>query len=308
MIQGIIFSKDRALQLDATLSSFFKHCKNANDVELVVLYKVTDEIHARQYTELKITYSNVQFVEQHDFRQDVVKILDPYIENSLQDWIYKTLLRLPPRFVAGIANWTLPRLEEKFILFLVDDNLFVRDFDIREIIDDLQKNLDAIGFSLRLGSNTTFCYVLDCPQPLPEFVFAKKGILKYAWTDAILDFGYPFDISSSIYRLGDFLPILMSVRFDNPNLLEGNMAFQKAKFAKALPAMLCYETSVTFCNPINRVQDISENRAGVEYFYSSYQLAELFDKGYRINTEAYNNFVPNSCHQEIELTFRKDIN
>lgn len=306
MIQGIIFSKDRALQLDATIRSFFRHCKNANDIELVVLYKVTAEIHARQYSELEKNYSNVQFVEQRDFRQDVFKFLDPYTENSLESWIFKALLRLPPRFVAGISTWILPPPEQKFILFLVDDNLFVRDFDIGEIVNDMQENIDAIGFSLRLGSNTTFCYVLDCPQPLPEFIFEKKGILKYAWADATLDFGYPFDISSSIYRLGDFLPILMGLKFDHPNLLEGHMAIQKKKFAKALSTMLCYETSVTFCNPINRVQDISENRAGVEYYYSSQKLADLFDKGYRINTDTYNNFVPNSCHQEIDLTFKKE--
>ncbi len=305
MIQGIIFSKDRALQLEATLSSFFKHCINAIDVELVVIYKVTDEIHARQYTELRSTYSNVQFVEQHDFRQDVFNFLDPYPENSLEGLIYRTLLRFPSHFVAGIANWVLPSIEQKFILFLVDDNLFVRDFDIREIEKDLQENLDAIGFSLRIGNNTTFCYVLDRHQPLPEFIFVKKGILKYEWTNAILDFGYPFEISSSIYRLWDFLPILMSIRFDNPNLLEGNMAIQKEKFAKALPAMLCYETSVAFCNPINRVQDISENRAGVVHPYSPYQLAELFNDGYRIDTDSYDNFVSNSCHQETELKLKK---
>jgi hypothetical protein len=48
------------------------------------------------------------------------------------------------------------------------------------------------------------------------------------------------------------------------------------------------------------------DRVGVSYRqqvkYSSERLAELFEKGYRIDVESYRGFVSNACHQERELT------
>jgi hypothetical protein len=68
---------------------------------------------------------------------------------------------------------------------------------------------------------------------------------------------------------------------------------------------LCYENSVTFCNPINKVQTVATNRAGSVVEYSSDHLAQLFESGYRIKVEAYTGFVPNACHQEVALNFEK---
>jgi hypothetical protein len=305
MIQGIIFSKDRALQLDATLNSLFRHCKNADHVNLSILYKTTNHVLFDQYCELQKAYSNVEFVVQDDFRKDIFRLLDPYPDNSQIEKIYKLITALPPRLVAGIANLMPHPSEQKFILFLVDDNLFVRDFDIEDAITALQENPDAIGFSLRLGTNTNYCYVRDRSQALPNFVHLSEHILEYQWRGTEEDFGYPFEVSSSIYRLWDFLPLLLGLRFENPNLLEGRLAGQKISFSKVLSTLLCFETSVVFSNPINKVQNISDNRAGVKHYYSSLELAKLFAKGFRIDTEFYDNFIPNSSHQEVEVALKK---
>ena len=39
-------------------------------------------------------------------------------------------------------------------MFLVDDNIFVRDFDMNEVTHALSGNSDAFGFSIRLDSIT----------------------------------------------------------------------------------------------------------------------------------------------------------
>ncbi len=73
------------------------------------------------------------------------------------------------------------------------------------------------------------------------------------------------------------------------------------------PALLCYEQSVTFCNPVNKVQTVYANRAGTASEYAADHLAELFDQGYRVQVAAYAGFVPSACHQEVELTYERRL-
>jgi hypothetical protein len=189
-----------------------------------------------------------------------------------------------------------------YILFLVDDNLFVRDFSLAEMTFAMDNSPDAIGFSLRLGENTTYSYMHHCPQALPAFSVIKTGLLKFNWTVSEYNFGYPLEVSSSIYRVAQLIPLLVSFPYPNPNTLERGLNNRRSWFKKEFPYLLCFNTSVAFCNPVNKVQKVSNrNRAAETYSYSPEQLAERFDAGARINVDAFIGFISNSCHQEVEL-------
>ncbi len=192
-------------------------------------------------------------------------------------------------------------------MFLVDDALFVRDFEISDLIDELDKNPDALGFSLRLGRNTTHCYTRNVEQRLPAFSTSSNGALKFKWTEGDLDFGYPLEVSSSLYRLGEIFALANLVPFSNPNEMEGNIAAHAKNLTNKQPFLFCPNRSLAFCNPVNVVQTISANRAGEVVSHSSSQLAKLFDEGYRIKVEAYSNFIPISCHQEVALELQQVV-
>ena len=132
-------------------------------------------------------------------------------------------------------------------VLLVDDNVFVRDFSLADVIADLRAQPDAIGFSLRLGRNTTYCYPLDKPQPIPEFETLGSGALKFNWTTAELDFNYPLEVSSSVYCVSDVLSVLKGLDFGNPNALEAQLAVCARGFQCNRSALLCFRQSVTFC-------------------------------------------------------------
>jgi hypothetical protein len=132
-------------------------------------------------------------------------------------------------------------------------------------------------------------------------------LLRFRWIGADGDFGYPLEVSSSAYRLEDLFPMLATVSFTNPNRLEGQLAKRAKKFRRKAPELLCFHQSVTFCNPVNRVQTVLDNRVGAVQEYSSEGLAEMFDAGYRLNVEYYRDFVPGSCHQEVKLAVIKEI-
>jgi len=318
----LIFSRDRAMQLDVVLRSFFMHCQDYEQTNIFVLYQATAELHVHQYELLKDAYPKVNFVEQDDFRRDVLGLINPYPRRSYSEALFSVigqlisftilleqlplriwqsaLVRLRTRFLGSLIP-TPP--SESQILFLVDDNIFVRDFSLSDISGLIQEHHDAIGFSLRLGSNTTYCYALDKPQSLPTFEEIKPGFLKFDWVTAEFDFSYPLEISSSVYRSKDIFSLIAARPFDNPNSLEYQMAVSAELFSEDRPFLLCPEKSLTFCNPLNLVQTSTPNRSGVVGEYTSERLAEMFEKGYRIQVEKFNGFTPRSCHQEEPLEF-----
>jgi glycosyltransferase involved in cell wall biosynthesis len=270
-VATIIFSKDRALQLDATLASLALHCRDLTLSEIKVLYRVSSPLHRSQYDQLAGMYPYVSFIEEIHFREQLLSVLKA--ENTL---------------------------------FLVDDNLFVREFYFADVLDALNNNLTALGFSLRLGRNTTYCYSLIQEQTRPDFLAAASHrncpMLRFKWVGASCDFGYPLEVSSSIYRTAEILPTLEQLQFTNPNSLEGALAECARLYAEVRPDLLCFEQSVTFCNPVNKVQQQApHNRAGSNQAYQSEDLAQIFAVGTRISVNSYSGFLPNACHQEVAI-------
>lgn len=307
-INGLVFSRDRAMQLDATLRSFYRHAQEAELVHLWVIYLATNEMHQGQYRQLQDEWAGQRrllFFPQGKFRQDVLSVMalasqlrGGQAAHRLYHWIAGQHRRL------GFLAWPLLHFPRpSAVLFLVDDNLFVRPFSLDAAVSALFSDPKALGFSLRLGRNTTYCYAVDRPQALPEFQQKPGGILSFDWTTAELDFNYSLEVSSSIYRMSDMLPALNHMRFTHPNMLDHFLYLERKRFQHR-PRLLCFENSVAFCSPVNTVTDNDLNRAGVTYDYSSQELADRFTRGERIDISRYDGFVSNSCHQEIELTFR----
>jgi hypothetical protein len=303
IIKGVMFSMDRAMQAEAALRSLLRRCGDFERLHLSVLYRVSSPQHRRQYQALQSEFAGhptIRWVEQGDFRQDVLRLLAG--EASL-DPAGRLLARIGPRLPFPVLR-TLPVDKDHFVLFLVDDNLFVSDFRFDPAAQALTARPHAIGFSLRLGRNTTFCYPSNRPQTLPEFQDAGPGVLAFDWTRADADFAYPLEVSSSLFRWRDIISILLKGRFHNPNLLESRMTVRRSAYREAQPELLCFERSVTFCNPINKVQTIyPDNRAGAAADWSAASLAERFDHGERIDLSRLEGFIPHACHEEIEPSF-----
>jgi GT2 family glycosyltransferase/cytochrome c-type biogenesis protein CcmH/NrfG len=266
---AVVFSKDRAMQLDCTLRSFIQHCKDIDTIAVKVLYTTSNASHENQYRKIIANHPSFEFIREIDFKRDLISLLASH----------------------------------EYILFLVDDNIFVNDFYVDHVIKGLNQVPDAVGFSLRLGKNTTYFYMLDKPQALPKFNSFAKGVLCYDWTTAEYDFGYPLEVSSSIYRLIDILPLLTQGDYKNPNTLELLMDSNKAIYINKKGKLLCFENSVAFCNPLNMVQTMWINRAGNKNIYTPEKLSQMFAEGLRIDTEVLSGFTPHSCHQEIEFRF-----
>ena len=135
--EGIVFSKDRALQLHALLSSYLE--KVISPAPLHILYTTSTSEHQRAYQKIMEIFSG--------------KFL--FVKQSSADSFRNDLLRIQDSISA----------EKMF--FLVDDVLFIEDFDMK---DFTKFNTDEIIPTLRMGLNLKECYTIQKEQPLPEFI------------------------------------------------------------------------------------------------------------------------------------------
>lgn len=326
-IQGVIFSRDRAMQLEGVLRSLFSHCLDVDQMDVSVLYRTTDTRHDKQYQRLIAEFGGwVTFRKQSKFRVDLLSILNPYEEGSaaertffhlgrlggigvplgsFAERLWRRTVRNLQRF---IVNGFLPDVPaDHLVFFLVDDNIFVRDFHLKDALDILKGQNNVLGFSLRLGHNTTYRYTQNRGQKLPNFIELHDDVVMFNWIISDGDFGYPLEVSSSVYRLKDVLPLLAWINFENPNDLEARMAFYAGAFQHKSPFLVCYRNSITFCNPINVTQNVMPNRMGGALQYTADNLALRFEQGERIRVKSYDGFLPNGCHQEVELVFEKGV-
>lgn len=260
----IIFSKNRAMQLQLLLHSIKEN--NNEDLNIHVLYDCSDERHEKSYEVLAKEYPYVYFHKQSNFKQDLLDLIS----------------------------------HEMYILFLCDDAVMTNKFDTNEIIEALNYHPEALGFSLRLGANTTECYSLNCHQNVPHSTKIKDDILMFSWIGAQADWSYPLEISSSLYRTKDILPTIANMNSNNPNELEWNMSRCVGMFQQMKPRLLCYEKSICFCNPINKVNP-SNNRSSTNIDFSPDELLTKMEKCGMIDYTPFRGLISNACHQEVDI-------
>jgi len=267
----LVFSKDRAMQLEGLLASLFLHCREQEEIKIIVLYTCSHEETKGKYKEIMENYPRVLFWEELNFFIQVRDVLK----------------------------------QSPFVLFLVDDTLWVGDFSPSVLKSLLSTSPQAAGISLRLGKNITYCYPLDRPQALPFCITQREGFLLYDWLSASLDFAYPLEVSSSCYRTQDILAVLQESVFKNPNELEGLLANFVVRLLPDKRLLFCPEQSLAFSVPVNRVQNAVSNRFSYQPDYEVDKLDVKFAEGWRIDVEKLSGFVPQSCHQPLELPFKR---
>jgi hypothetical protein len=256
------------MQLDLTLRSDKKK-RRERKVKQTVIYKTTSTRFEEAYKQVAKEHPKAEFIKENDFKEDLIKI------------------------ISG----------SKYIYFLVDDCIFTREYSVNTICKYLDIYEGTIGFSLRLGKNTTYCYSLDVENEIPEMQYLGNDIYASNWREIKRgDFGYPLEVSSSIYRAEDLKPLLKGLFYFSPNSLEWGLYLHSNKLSYR-PFLMYYETSVAFCNPINRVQSENTNRTGTNEKYGIDNLLELYSSGYRIDYSPFDKFVSTGAHQEEDIRF-----
>jgi hypothetical protein len=266
-INGIVFSKNRPMQLHALLNSYYKYVEN--HCPLIVLYKSTNADYDSAYERVQRLYAkqNITFKNECDFRDDLTDCL--LINKSGK------------------------------VFFLVDDIIFVRNFDLEKLSS---VNCNFYIPSMRLGKNIVYSYMKDKKFNLPPMIESKKKNVLLYWSQWLGKgyWNYPFSVDGNIYAVKELLFLIRHIKFSSPNSFESNM--NKYRFAMRLKFGVCFYRSVLFNNPINRVQSEILNKSGS---ISTDLLLKKFNEGYEIDICHYDNITNNSPHYETGLTLKK---
>jgi len=265
-IVTVVFSYNRPLQLDLLLKSLRLHCKNYDELDVNVLYKVDNTEIANKYRQCSLENEGVHFIKENNFQYDLGNIFPNY----------------------------------EHIMFLTDDSIFTRSFNTNDATNLFESNEETLGFSLRLGQNLDYCYSLSKEQSVPTHAVDGK-IMLWNWTSAESDWNYPLEVSSSIYKMSTIYRIQDSCAFQNPNFLEWFMDQFKKNFAEKHPMMACYKESVAFSAPINKVSKGNENNQGEKEENSIETLLTKYDEGMRVNPDKFIGYETHSVHEEVDI-------
>lgn len=254
-IASVVFSCDRAMQLEAFLRSYREKVAHAG--QMYVLYRTSDEGHARSYRELRQEMAasslagRLTWVEERDFRAQLLDILE----------------QCPCRTVA----------------LYVDDMLFLHPIDY-----DVLKEVDTTRYipSICRGRDMRYSAVLGRPIDLPDLTASPyPPLLAFRWNQyrELSDWTYPLGVSGYFYGRDELLALCRRIDFRHPNSLESAMQAYKDVFASRLG--LCYEKAACCCVHANRVQTEVAN-ADLGYFTVA-ELLERWQKAERIDLRPF---------------------
>lgn len=264
----IVFSRNRAMQLDLLLTSLKRTFKEYKETQINVLYDFTDTEFYESYEILKEQCDeNIKFITDNEFgsfKQTVLNTLDP---------------------------------KKDLTMFLCDDIVFTNDWSVSDKeIQILEKNNSIIATSLRLWEGIDFCYAARLSSPAPKL---ENGI--WNWTTSVGDWGYPMSVDGNIYKTEFILSKINEVAFKTPNELEAVLAITADR---SKPNYCCYVTEPKLFNiPANIVQTTFQNKHG--NIKTANQLNYLFLNGKRLDDNFYYGKKFNTVHVELELKIKE---
>jgi hypothetical protein len=219
----LVFSKDRACQLDLLLRSIKRSLTEWRECRIHVLYTFSARRFERGYAATISRHPEFAWIceldEEERFRELVLS------------------------FVGGNDH----------IAFLVDDDVLKAPVSIGEtefqrfLVDD-----SIVCVSLRLCPQIDHSYALDRTIAVPRF---EHGTI-WNWTQADGEWGYPMSLDGHVFRSRELLPLLQRLDFANPNTLELALANQPLP----QPRAICFPTAKLVNFPFNRIQQTFPNR------------------------------------------------
>lgn len=265
----IVFSKNRALQLHALLTTYYE--KVASPVPLYVLYQITDPSHQKAYEEIISLFSNhqISFIKQgndYSFRKDLLRLLSS--------------------------------LTAEKVFFLVDDVVFIEGFDIQDLV---KFDTDKFVPTLRMGLNLKKCYTVQKEQPLPELIadiIDDKDKITWKWDQGVYDWSYPVSLDGHFFSTQELTAMIQLIDFSAPNTLEDQL--QKFRRFFSLRLGVAYKKSRIVNIPCNKVQEENKNLYG--NIHQDF-LLEQWQKGYQMDYKKLYGFNNTSAHQEITFNF-----
>ncbi len=247
-VQGIVFSKDRPLQLHLTLASYRLHVKNP--APLTILYCASTPAYAKAYKEVAACFpksAKFTFIEEKGgFKPTLLQVLNGFTCSKM--------------------------------FFLTDDDVFIQPLDMAEFtsFDPLTTVVSPI-----LSPQIKYAHVLQRAVRPPKTFAKVKGhpeLVSFTWGDGEAQWDYPFSVDGNLFSTPEVRTIAAVTAYKAPNTFEWAL-MQYATRGRARQGV-CYTKARIMNLPINRVQTEYANYAGtmaVEGLLKAWQEGKCID-------------------------------
>jgi len=284
----ILFSRDRAFQLDALFRSFKKNWLSLDFNDINVIY----------------TYSNEKFKEGYEILQDRYLLDFP---NFYKEKDFNLDLLLHTTF-----------LTNRSIGFFTDDCIFYRPTGLdSNFIDNMLADEQNLCLSLRLGRENSVIqnYLTgEVHKKIDEYgvtTIDRFQMFKYKWGlfPSQSNPGYIGSIDGCFYDSGYILDTIKNIDISCPRALEENLANNqkwRQEMTSKKPYMICPRRSNVVVNSINFVQTDPVS-CGKIFPFSSSALNDIYVAGNVIDLDDFLNKCQdiNSCHFEAPFKMVK---
>ena len=253
MLQVIVFSFNRALQLDTLLSTMLEHWKHP-DFDLSVVYNSSTNDFQKGY-DLLINkmkdYSNIHFYKEQQ-PGDNLKMMDFLNIHNIKRLYEKKCLRHPKTNFRSLVINLMENSSEKYIMFMTDDAMFIDDVNIDiDTMNWILSNPIQNQYSLRVGKGMDDKNAIyEEHEDFISWDFSKQ--------DVTTNWGYCFSVDAHIYAKDTVLNLFKRNLFVNPNTLEGPV-FGDAKRNGFLNCGRGPKHTLILSFPINMVQTVDKN-------------------------------------------------
>jgi len=287
----VIFSKDRAAQLDLCLKSIHENLSNLSEHwNIYIIYTSSSKDFKDGYRELmKEWYSKPNAI--YFLPEDKYKGFRKTLEYCMKHW-------------------------EEMVMFFTDDDIVYRKFEYHYNIFTWASKAhwhqhDSFCTSLRLGTNT---FVQDQYTNsnclIPDDVIMGDGPARFwNWKEQQKDtnFAYPFSVDGHVFPFHIAKRMVNNTpKYNNPNSLEGKAQNYIQDKIKTFPdEMCCFEKSYVINTPLNRVQETCHNGAGKFFGSTPEELNKRFLNGERLTLEGMDFSTIIGVHQELKLCWSK---
>jgi hypothetical protein len=290
MLNTIIFSKDRACQLEALLRSWKENVRGVgNTGRTYVLWKASTPEFELGYQKLISLYpcsKQFNFIKEESFSEQVCELLETCNRST------------------------------DLVMFLVDDIIFKEPWWLDQELETLLlEDKELFCLSLRLSQHINYCYPTSSSVKIPEDYtligneHLYGSLAKVSWKQADGDWGYPMSLDGHVFRAGFIIPIVFKLRkyFNNPNSLESVLAetCNRGVFDYR-SKMLCYHFNSKIINiPANRVQTTCLNKHNNNLTVE--ELNKLFlELNQVIDIDKFHKIKNNSPHMNLPLVLHDD--
>ncbi|WP_160137034.1 hypothetical protein [Chryseobacterium sp. c4a] len=274
MLLNIIFSYNRAMQVDYLLSTILKKIK-IDDYETVILYHTTGNHHLgyKKLIEKYKNYPNIRFEERKEIWFDTAFFKTLTNKKNFKFFLEKNLKNKQGDNFKGLLQDLLRKTKHELVMFNTDDGVFYNDVVLdEEVLSEFKKDPEHSSYRMYVGDNI---------EGFPNYI-QKKGN-HYEWDyyadKNITHWSYPFSVDGTVYNAKHLLKVLEKIPYHNPITLEENVfrhALQHKLFRKGMSPLQTKLVGTTL------------NRVSVETFnptinISVDELNEKFVDGYTLH-------------------------